>query len=79
MVCPFNRLLGNTYRSEGESEKAVHYYRVALEMETPFNWHDPLFWIHSSLAALFSDEGEFYNTAAHIERAKSHAVKDVEY
>ena len=69
-----NKLLGDVYRSKGERGKAIHHYEVALEIASPFNWHDRQFWIHHSLAQLFRDENDFNDANVHIERAKSHTV-----
>ena len=76
IVCQLHRVLGNIHQSNGEKEKSVHYFNTALEIASPFNWHDSLFWIHYSLADLFRNEGEYDDAHAHIERAKSHAVDD---
>ena len=72
-VCRCQRLLGNIYHSKGESEKAIHYYKVAIEIASPFNWHSELFWIHCSLAELFRNDSAFGASDAHIKQAKLHA------
>ena len=66
-------VLGNIYRSKGETEEAIHHYGVALGIAPP-DWHDSLFCVHFDLAVLFCDEGRFDEAHAHIEQAKSHAV-----
>jgi tetratricopeptide (TPR) repeat protein len=73
-VCQCHQLLGNIYSSKGETEKAVHHFELAIEIASPFSWHDVLFWIHYSLGELFCDEGRFDDAQAHIEHAKSHTV-----
>lgn len=71
-----HRILGDVYRSEGRKEKAIHHLGVALGIASPSNWHDQLFWIHYSLAALFLDKREFDGAHSHVERAKSLAAED---
>ena len=75
-VCTAHRLLGNICRSRGEPEKAIKHFETALGIASPFNWHDPLFWIHYSTAELFFGENRLDDAHAHIERAKSHAIDD---
>ena len=79
MACQLHRLLGNIYCSGDEREKAIHHFRVALEIMSPFEWHDQLFWIHLSLAQLFLDEGTPEDVHAHIEQAKSFAGENSYY
>jgi len=74
-----HRLLGDIYQSKSETEKAIHHNEVALGIASPFDWHDPLFWIYYNLAELFRDEGRFDEAHARVERAKSHAVNSVYY
>jgi tetratricopeptide (TPR) repeat protein len=74
LLCQSHRRLGDIYRSKGEREKAIHHFEVALRITSPFNWDSQLFWIHQSLAQLFSDENKFDDAHAHIEKAKSHAA-----
>ena len=73
-VCRCQDLLGDIYHSKGEREKAIHYYKVAIEIASPFNWHVELFWTHYSLAELFQNDSAFDDSNAHIEQAKLHAV-----
>ena len=75
-TCQCHHILGDIYRSKGEREKAIHHFEVALEIASPFNWHNLIYWIHHSLARLFRDEDDFNNAQAHIERAKSHVGED---
>ena len=76
LVCGSHRILGDTYHSKGEKEKAVHHFGLALGIASPFNWHGQLFWIHHSLAELFLDEDKFDDAHAHIEEAKLHVIND---
>jgi len=76
LVCESHHILGKIYYSKGEREKAIHHFEVALGIASSFNWHDPLFWIHHSLAWLFLGEDRFNDAHAHVEQAKSHAVND---
>ena len=73
-VCQSHRLLGRIYRSKGAKRKAIHHFETALGIASPFDWHDQLFWIHRSMALLFSDEYEFNNANIHIKQAKLHAA-----
>ena len=77
LTCQCHRALGRIYHSKGEIEKAIHHFEVALEVASSLGWHTELFWIHSALAGLFSDESGFDDAQAHVERAKSHVVDDV--
>jgi tetratricopeptide (TPR) repeat protein len=73
-VCEAHRVLGNAYQSKGDTNKAIHHFELALEIASPFNWHDVLFSVHYELARLFRDQGKFDDAHAHIERAKLHTV-----
>ena len=75
-VCRCQKLLGDIYRSKGKRGKAIRHFEVAIEIASPFNWHDEIFWTHYSLAVLFLNEGAFNDADTHIGRAKSHAVGD---
>ena len=77
LTCKCHRLLGDTCNSRGEMEKAIKHYETAIGIASPFNWHDQLFWIHYSLAELFSGEKMFDDAHTHVEHAKSHAVDDL--
>jgi len=77
LVCKSHRALGNIYFDKGEREMAIHHFKIALGVASPFNWHDQLYWIHLSLAQMFAFEDEFSYAEAHIERAKMHAVVGV--
>ena len=73
-VCLSHCTLGNIYRSKGEREKAIHHLKAALAIASPFNWHNPLFSTHLSLAELFLAKWEFDGAHVHMEQAKSHAL-----
>jgi tetratricopeptide (TPR) repeat protein len=73
-ACKCHHLLGNIYRSKGETKKATHHLEVALGIASSFNWLNLLFWIRYSLANLFSDEDRLDDANAHIEQAKLNAV-----
>ena len=74
LVSESHRILGDIYLSKGEKQQAIRHFKMALEIATPFNWHNLLFWVHHSLAELFRDEGTFDDACGHVEHAKSHAV-----
>ena len=74
LVSQCHRVLGNIYRSKGETGKSIKYLETALEIASPFNWHGELFWIHYSLAESFFGENRFDNAHAYIEHAKLHAI-----
>ena len=76
LVCQGHHILGEIYRSKGNMEKAIYHFEVALGISSSLNWHIPLFWIHFSLAQLFSEEGRLDDAHAHVEHAKSHAVNN---
>jgi len=71
-----HRLLGDIYRSKGETGTAIKYLETALGIASPFNWHDELFWIHHSLAKLLFSENRIDDAHAHIEHAKLHAINN---
>jgi len=54
LVCGSHHVLGDIYRSKGEWEKAISHFEAALGIASPFNWRNELFWVHYSLAILFS-------------------------
>ena len=78
-LCEFHRVLGEIYWSKGETEKAIFHFKTALEIATPFGWHDILFWAHYSLARLFRNDSRFEDAQAHIERAKPHTAISAYY
>ena len=75
-VCQSHHALGETYKSKGEIEKAIHHFGIVLAIATPFNWHDILFGAHYTLASLFRNEGRFDDAQGHVEHAKSCVVGD---
>ena len=72
-VCSLHRVLGSIHQHKGEKEKAIHHYKAALEIASPSNWHNELFWNNYNLAGLFRNENQFEEASAHIERARIHA------
>ena len=79
LVCGSHRLLGNIYRSKGETEKAIHHLEVALGILSSSNWYDQSFLVHHNLAHLFLEEGRFDDAQAHLERAKLYTVNHTYY
>jgi tetratricopeptide (TPR) repeat protein len=79
LVCKLHRLLGNIYRSKGETENAIDHLEVARGIASSFNWDHQLFFVHYDLATLFYDKGELDDAQAHVERAKSYAVNHTYY
>ena len=75
-VCRSHRRLGDIYCDKGETEKAINHYEVALGIASPFKWHNQQFWIHLSLAWLFSNNNRSNDAHTHVEHAKSHAIND---
>ena len=75
-VCESHRALGGIYSSKGETGKAIDHLKIALEIASPFNWHDALFWTHYLLAELFLDEDKLDDAHPHIEHAKTHAANN---
>ena len=73
-VCESRHLLGDIYRTKGETEKAINQLDAALGIASTFNWHPELFWIHFSFAWLFFNESRFDYAHTHVERAKSHTT-----
>ena len=76
LVCDLHRVLARVSYSKGRKEKAIHHSNTALEIASPPNWHDHIFWTHFSLAELFRDEHEFDDAQAHLKQANSHAEDD---
>ena len=58
------------------AEEAVHHFEVATGIASSSSWYDQLFWIHLSMARLFSKEGRFDGAHTHIGHAKSHTIND---
>ncbi|KAF9793512.1 hypothetical protein BJ322DRAFT_1103895 [Thelephora terrestris] len=79
MVCASHHALSEVYRFKREREKAVHHYKVALEISSTFDWQPSLFGIHLSLAVFFLDEDGFDDAQVHVERAKSYTPDNAYY
>jgi tetratricopeptide (TPR) repeat protein len=76
LLCRLHHTLGAIHHSKGEKEKAVHHFKTALRIASPFDWHDALFSNYYDLANLFLGEGQFDEASALIEQALSHVVND---
>jgi tetratricopeptide (TPR) repeat protein len=76
LACRCHHLLGNIYRSKGETGKATHHFEVALGIASSFDWLNMLFWIRYNMALLFYQVGVFDDAHGHIEHARSHAAND---
>jgi tetratricopeptide (TPR) repeat protein len=74
LACSLYRVIGRIHQFRGEKEKAVHHFKTALRIATPFDWHHVLFWTHFELALLFRDEDEFDDANDHIKQAKPYAI-----
>ena len=72
LVCRLHRALGLIGRARGEKEKAIQHFKTALDIASPSNWRDILFWSLHDLADLFRDHDELDEASDHIEQAKSH-------
>jgi tetratricopeptide (TPR) repeat protein len=74
-ICQGHRILGDIYRSKGETEKAINRFEAALRIpKSSSDWPSQMFGIHSSLAELFRDQDRFDEAHAHVECAKSHTI-----
>ena len=76
LVYQSHHVLGDVYCARNKRDKAIHHFDEALRVASAFDWHDELFWIHCSLAHLFSDGDEFGEAHIQVERAKSHVFGD---
>ena len=76
MICRCHRTFGDISNSKGEVEEAISHFETALRIASSFNWHHEQFWIHHSLAQLFSEQERFNDAHTHVEHAKLHAVND---
>jgi tetratricopeptide (TPR) repeat protein len=76
-VCGLHRILGLILQSKGEKDKAIHHFKTALAIASPFGWHDELFWNHLELSSLFRNEDKYDQANAHIKQAKPHAVDNI--
>ena len=75
-VCECHHILGGIYCAKDEAEKAIDHFETALGIASSLSVWGGLFWIHYSLAELFSAQGKFDDAHARIELAKSHAIND---
>ena len=75
-VLECRHVLGAIYRSEGETEKAVHHYEIALGIASTLNRAEDLFWVHFSLAVLFIQRDRLGDAQNHLEHTKTFAVNN---
>ena len=75
-LCEAHQILGNIYRSKGETGKAISHLETALGIASTFNWRDHLLWNNYDLAKLFLGENRFDEAQTHIDRAKPYAIDD---
>ena len=73
-VCQSHRVLGEIHESKNEIGKAIRHFETALEIASPFNWHDHLFWDNYSLGRLSFLQDRLCDVNAHLERAKLHTI-----
>ena len=73
-LCRSHQILGQIHCSKREKEKAIHHFKTALTIASPFNWPRELFWVHLRMAELFRDEDEFNDANTHVEQAKLYAA-----
>ena len=69
-------VLGDVYRLNGNKEKAVKHFNVALGIASSHGWHEETFGIHRSLVEMFSDEGNLNDANSHLELAKACAANN---
>ena len=74
LVCESHHILGDVYRSKGDTEKVIHHFKVVLGIASSLHWQGPMFWVNHFLAQLFLGEGRFDEAQAHVEQAKSRAT-----
>ena len=77
--CESHRILGNLYRSKGETEKAIHHLEVALGIASSFDWGDQLFMVHDALFSVFLKERRLDDAQIHVEHAKLHGAESTYY
>ncbi|KAF9793378.1 hypothetical protein BJ322DRAFT_1016901 [Thelephora terrestris] len=79
-VCMSHKILGDIYHSQGEIEKAVYHFKLALGITfSPRNRYCSaysLYMIHSALAWIFLDVGRLNDAQFHNEQAKSLSLND---
>ena len=75
-VYDLHLVLGQIYKSKGETEKAVHHFETALGIASTLNRVEDLFWVHFDLAVLFYEQGRFGDAQTHVEHTQSFAVNN---
>ena len=75
-VCQAHRVLGQVYRSKGETKKAIHHWEMAMGIAFSLNMVDELFWLNFALTDLYSEQGELGDAQTCLGNAKSLAVNN---
>jgi tetratricopeptide (TPR) repeat protein len=78
-LCQCHRLLGDIYRSKGETNKAIDHFNMALRAASSFDSLDEMFWIHFALVGLLCDYRMFDGAHTQVECAKLCAVNKPYY
>ena len=76
LACQAHRVLGSIYSSKGNREEAAHHFETALGIATSPDSPINPFWIHYSMAVMFSKQDRFDAAHDHVERAKSHVADE---
>ena len=75
-ACTAHRVLGDIYKSKGETTKAIHHCEVALGIASgssfKMDWEQ--YWAHFALMLIFSGQHKLEDAQVHVEKAKSHAT-----
>ena len=77
-ACTAHRVLGDIYKTRGETTKAIHHCEVALGITSgscfKMDWEQ--YWTHFALMlqVIFSDQHKLEDAQVHVEKAKSHAT-----
>ena len=74
--CRSHSLLGEIYRSKGETEKAIDHFKTALDFASRLNWHTDASRNHHDLALIYSDQDRFDDAHAHINQVKLYSIND---
>ena len=79
LVCQCHRLFGEVHSFRRDTDRAVNHFETALRTASSFGWHDEQFWGNFCLAELYSNQGRFDDSHAHVERAKLHTTNNAYY
>ena len=77
LVCGSHQVLGEIYRSKGETEKAIHHLEEGLEIASAFNRHDLLFNLRYTLVSVFLDQHRFDDANSYLEQVKLHSADNL--